>query len=177
MKIKLPPLIHNFIGVMEGDVGPEVLPKSNSFLVASLGFFALVEFGVRLLTHSAIGAVGIGVSATVFLIIVAAISARLLGRNERLVQTLIALALAGAIVALVNFVCRTFLKVGFHLMLEDEAPVESITNFLLFPIFLWNIIVYAVIFRRAFPIGTLLAFGLSFSCVLMLFFEIPHFFK
>jgi len=177
MKLKLPPLVHNLAGIVQAEVGPEVLPASGLLLAVSLGFFILVQFMAKLVTHSVAGAAGIGITAAVFLSVVAIVSARLLGHKERLLQTLTALAASGAVVAFVNFLCRGFLRIGFHVMLEDEGPVESMTDFLLFPIFLWNIVLYAGIFRRAFGVGLLLAFALSFTCVLTLFFEIPHFFK
>ncbi len=176
MKITLPPLIHGFVGILRSEVGPEVLPSSSYLLRLSLGLFALVEFAIKLSTHSVVGAVGIGFSAAALLILIAALAARLLGHDERLRQTLTALAAAGAVVALVNFLFRYLLVQGFSFV-GDELPAQDLASFLLFPIFLWNTVVYASIFRRSFSLGLILSFALSLGYLLVLFFWIPHFFK
>ncbi len=176
MTIKLPPLIHSFVGILRSEVGPEVLPSSSLFLKVSLGLFVFIEFAIKLSTHSWLGAVGIGLSAAALLILVAALAARLLGRDERLTQTLTALALAGAVVGLVNFLFRFVLVQGFNFV-ADGLPAQDLASFLLFPIFLWNVVVYASIYRRAFSLGLILPFALSLGYLLVLFFWIPHFFK
>jgi hypothetical protein len=177
MKIKLPPFLHNLFGIVQSEVGPEVLPASMGLLTASLGVFALVQFWAKIVNHSVGGAAAIGVFAAIILIVVAYVAARLLGFKERFVQTLTALAAAGAIVAVVNLLCRMFLRVGFDFMLDSEGPIDSMIDFLLFPIFLWNLIVYAGIFRRAYSVGLGLGFALSLICVLMISFELPRLFK
>ncbi|WOJ88603.1 hypothetical protein RZS28_12330 [Methylocapsa polymorpha] len=176
MKIKLPPLIHNFVGILRSDVGPEVLPHSSLLLRVSLGLFVLIEFAIKLATHSVVGAAGIGISAAALLILVAALAARLLGHDERLTQTLTALAAAGAVVAFVNFFFRFLLVQGFAFVGED-LPAQELASFLLFPIFLWNVVVYASIYRRAFAVGAVLSFALSLGYLLVLVFWIPYFFK
>lgn len=176
MTIKLPPLIHDFVGILRSEVGPEVLPSSNLLLRLSLGLFVLVEFAIKLATNSVVGAAGIGLSAAALLTLVAALAARLRGRDERLMQTLTALAVVGALVALVNFFFRFVLVQGFSFV-GDELPAQDLASFLLFPIFLWNVVVYASIYRRAFSVGTVVSFALSLGYLLVLVFWIPHFFK
>lgn len=176
MAIKLPPLIQDFVGILNSDVGPEVLPHSSLLLKVSLGLFVLIEFAIKLSTHSVLGSVGIGVSAAALLSLVAALAARLLGRDERLTQTLTALAGVGAVVAFVNFFFRAVLIQGFAFVGEG-LPAEELASFLLFPIFLWNVVVYASIYRKAFSVGSILSFALSLGYLLVLVFWIPLFFK
>ncbi|WP_026608589.1 hypothetical protein [Methylocapsa acidiphila] len=176
MMIKLPPPVHGLLGILRSEVGPEVLPSSSFLLKLSLGLFVVSEFAVKLPTHSFFGAIGIGITAAALLALFAALVAKLLDHDERLAQTLTALAFVGAIVALINFFFRFILVLGFG-FIGDELPAQELASFLLFPIFLWNVILFASIYRRAFSLGLILSFALSIAYLLILFFWIPHFFK
>ena len=176
MNIKLPLLLRNLIGILRSDLGPEVLPRSVQLLGVSLALFVLAQSAGKLFTHSPAGALGIGLCAGALLAAVAAAGSRFFGHYERLTQTLTALAAAGAAVAFVKLFLRLVLEVGFAAQ-DLDLPVEDLANFLLFPLFLWNVIVFASIFRRGFSVGVILGFSLSLGYLLILVFWIPHFFK
>jgi hypothetical protein len=176
MKIKLPPLVESFTGILRSELGPEVLPRSVQLLGVSLGIFVLAQFAGKLVTHTPVGAAAIGLCAGALLVAVTVLGSKLLGHSDRLTQILTALAAAGAAVTFVKLFLRLVLEMGFAS--EDlELPVDDLANFLLFPVFLWNVVVYASIFRRGFSVGRIAGFGLSLGYLLVLFFWIPHFFK
>lgn len=176
MTIKLPLLLQNFVGILRSDLGPEVLPRSGLLLGVSLGLFVLAQFAGKLFTYTPVGAAAIGLCAVALLAAITALGSWLFKHYDRLTQTLTALAGAGAAVTFVKFALRLVLEVAFTS--EDlDFPIDPLANFLLFPVFLWNVVVYASIFRRGFAVGRILGFAMSLGYLLVLFFWIPHFFK
>lgn len=177
MKIKLPQTVDNFLGILRVERGPDVLPASLPLLAASLVAFALAEFGWKLLTHTPARAAEIGVAGALLLAAVALVCARTLNLSERLTQTLTALAAAGAVIALVNLLLRLLLRGAFMGMEMDALPIDSISNFLLFPLFAWNGLVYFSIFRRGFQMGILLSVALSLGLTVALALWLPLLFR
>lgn len=173
MKIHFPPMVEKFLGILRAEEGPDVLPASAPLLGASLGFFALAQFAAKLLTHPPVRAAEIGIIGAVLLAALTYLGCHLFKHSERLTQTLTALAAAGAAVAFVNVGVKLLLKFAFHEMDMDVLPVDSIVNFLVFPLFLWNVLVYVSIFRRAFASGIILSFAMSFALTLAIVFWIP----
>lgn len=174
MKIKLPPVVDKFVGILRAEEGPDVLPASIPLLGAGLCVYVIVQFMTALHTHSFPRAAEIGLVTGVLLVVVAAALAYSFGYSERLTQTLTALAAAGAVVSLVNLVFRFALRTAFIGMDMEALPIDDIANFILFPLFLWNVIVFVSIFRRAFRIGIILCFVLAFGYSLAVTFWIPR---
>jgi hypothetical protein len=177
MKIQFPPMVDKFFGILRAEEGPEVLPSSVPLLAASLVFFALAQFVAKLLTHPPLRAAEIGIIGAIVLAVIAVICCRVFQLSDRLPQILTALAAGGAAVAVVNLAVRLLLKFAFHEMDMDILPVDSIVNFLVFPLFLWNVLVYVSIFRRGFRTGMILSFAMSFALTLALVFWIPMLLK
>ncbi|SFK40458.1 hypothetical protein [Methylocapsa palsarum] len=173
MKVQLPPTVNKFLGILRAEEGPEVLPRSVPLLVASLTFFAVAQFLTKLFTHPPLRAAGIGLIGVIVLAAIAFACSRLFRRADRLPQILTAMAAGGAAVAIVNLVVRLLLKFAFHEMDMDILPVDSIVNFLVFPLFLWNVLVYVSIFRRGLSAGMILSFAMSFALTLAIVFWIP----
>jgi hypothetical protein len=177
MKITLPPPIQNVLGILDFKLGPEVLPKSLILLAVSLVAFAASVFLFQASFYSPARAAASAIGSAFLLALVASLGARVSGYNERLTQTLTALALGGAIVIFV----RTAL--GFIMFIYPafaELPdinVQELTSFLLFPLYVWNIFVFAFLFRRSFRAEPVLSFAISIALLFIMYFSVPLIFK
>ena len=108
MKLTLPPSVQNIIGLLNWKVGPDVLPKSQLLLAVCLGAFAAAVFLRQAMDYSLARAAASGIGSAVILGAVAFLCAKVSGYQERLTQTLCALALGGAIIIFLT----TFLLSG-----------------------------------------------------------------
>lgn len=177
MKITLPSPIENLVGILSWKLGPEVFPKSTLLLAISLLFFAIVEFLRNIMDYPFFKSVGIGVGSAVLLSVVTILCARISGYHERLTQTLTALALGGAIVLFVTTFLRFFLVVSYEFQGLPETNVMELANFLLFPLFVWNVFVFAALYRRSFRASVPVAFAIAIALLLALSFWVPAAFK
>ncbi len=177
MKLILPTPIQKALGILNLKLGPEVLPKSPILLAVGLVAFAAAVFLFQYTYYSVARAAASGIASAVLLAAVALLWARVSGYNERLTQTLTALALGGAVVISV----RTFL--GFIIFIAPnfvdlpEANVRQLEAFVLFPLYVWNIFVFAFLFRRSFRADTILSFAISIVLVFTMYFSVPLVFK
>jgi hypothetical protein len=108
---------------------------------------------------------------------VAFLWAKISGYSERLTQTLTALALGGAAVIFVTTALRFLMVVAYTLQGLPDINILELTNFLLFPLFVWNVFVFAALFRRSFRPSLPVAFAIALPLVFMLDFWVPVAFK
>lgn len=183
MKLKLPTLLQNILDILNWKLGPEVLPKSWILLGASLAAFAVAVFLRQYMDYTALSAAASGIGSAAVLGAVSILCAKLSGYGERLIQTLTALALVGAIVIFVTTVLRSLLVVSLALSNLSgeqglsELNVMELSNFLLFPLLVWNVFVFAALFRRSFRPSVPLAFAIAIPVVLIVDFWVPHTFR
>jgi hypothetical protein len=169
---KLPTDLEKIIRILRAELGPDALPPSLPLLGICLGGFALGQF-INLAVYKTIGqSVGIAVAGAVLLVAVTAGSLYLLGYGKRLPQTLIALAGTGALIAAVSFGVRVVLKIG----LPEEAPTVELMRFLMFPLLLWNVVVFMRILRIAFSGRLVPSLAVAVAYVIMLEFLVPRYF-
>jgi hypothetical protein len=102
MKFTLPSPVQKVLGILNFKFGPDVLPKSPILLAVSLIVFAAAVFLFQASFYTPARAAASGIGSAVLLAAVAVLCARISGYNERLTQTLTALALGGAIVIFVR---------------------------------------------------------------------------
>ncbi len=177
MKLTLPSPIEKIVGILTFKLGADVLPKSRILLTICLAGFAAAVFLFQGNFYSPARAAASGICSAVLLSAVAAGWAWISGYRERLVQTLAALALGGAIVIFI----RTFL--GFLIFIAPifaELPdvnVRELEAFILFPIYVWNIFVYAYLFRRSYRAEIIMAFAISIAVVIVVYFTVPVAFR
>jgi hypothetical protein len=177
MKLTVPAPIEKIIGILSFKLGGDVLPKSPLLCGLSLVTFAAAVTLFQGNYFSPARAIASGIGGALLLAGVTLVSAWVSGYNERLVQTLTALSFGGAIVIFV----RTFL--GFFIYLNPmfeglpEVNVRELEGFLLFPIYLWNIYVFAFLLRRSFRASVLVAFAISIGLVITVYFSVPAAFK
>ncbi len=170
--VKLPPDLEKLIGILRSEMGPDALPVSGPLLAACLGGFALGHFLDLIIYKTPLQAVGIAVVGTVLLAAMAGGSLYLLGYGKRLQQTLTALAGTGAIIAVASVGVRMVLKLG----LPEEAPVVDLMRFLMFPLFLWNVVVFMGIFRVAFSGRMIPALAVAVAFMILFEFLVPRYF-
>jgi hypothetical protein len=177
MKFTLPSPVQKVIGILNFKLGPEVLPKSPILLAASLVAFAAAVFLFQASFYSPARAAASAIGGAVLLAAVAMLGARISGYNERLTQTLTALALGGAIVIFVRTALGLFIFINPAFAELPDINVQELTAFLLFPLYVWNIFVFAFLFRRSFRSDVPVSFALSIALVIGVYFSVPLAFK
>lgn len=170
--VKLPPDLDKMIRILRTEMGPDALPVSWPLLGVCLAGFAFGQ-AINLFVYKSLPqALGIATIGTVLLVAMAAGSLYLLGYGKRLPQTLTALAGTGALIALVTFGVRLVLWIG----LPEEAPTVDLMRFLMFPLFLWNVVVFMGILRIAFSGRLVPGLAVAVAYMIMLEFLVPRYF-
>ncbi|PZR90926.1 MAG: hypothetical protein DLM68_04075 [Hyphomicrobiales bacterium] len=162
---------------MNFKLGPEVLPKSPILLAVSIVAFAAAVFLFQASFYSLARAAASGIGSAVLMAAVAMLCARVSGYNERLIQTLTALAMGGAIVIFVRTALGFIIFISPSLEELPDNNVRQLTAFLLFPLYVWNIFVFAFLFRRSFRTETVISFAISIALVFAMYFSVPLVFK
>ncbi len=110
--------------------------------------------------------------------VVAMLCARIFGYNERLMQTLTALALGGAVVIFVRAALGFIITIWAVTLTElPDNNIQQLTAFVLFPLYVWNIFVYAFLLRRSFRADVIVSFAISIALVFSVYFSVPIAFK
>jgi hypothetical protein len=177
MKLTLPTPIQKAVGILDLKVGPEVLPKSPRLLAVTIVAFAAAVFLFQASFYSMARAAASGIVSAILLAAVAMLWARLTGYNERLIQALTALALGGAIVIFVRTALGFIIFISPSLAELPDVNVRQLTAFLLFPLYVWNIFVFAFLFRRSFRAEPVLSFAISIALLFVMYFSVPLMFK
>src|ERR1700736_1689960 len=177
MKFTLPSPVQNVLGILNFKLGPEVLPKSPILLAVSLVAFAASVFLFQASFYSVARAAASGIGGAFLLALVALLAARVSGHNERLTQTLTALALGGAIVIFVRTALGFIIFISPNFAELPDINVQELTAFLLFPLYVWNIFVFAFLFRRSFRSDVAISFAISIVLVFAVYFSVPLVFK
>jgi hypothetical protein len=178
MKLTLPSPIQNILGILNWKLGPEVLPKSSILLAVSLVGFAVAVCLRQAMDYSVTRSVASGIGSAAALGAVAYLCAKVSGYSERLTQTLTALAIGGGIVIFVNVCLRFFLVVSlaFTDASGEGLPylnVVELANFLLFPLLIWNVFIFAALVRRSFRPSVPVAFAIAIPMVFMVNYWVP----
>jgi hypothetical protein len=177
MKLTLPPPVQKILGILNCKLGPDVLPKSPILLGVCLVAFAVAVLLFQYNFYSVARAAASGIASAVLLAAVALLCARVSGYNERLTQTLTALALGGAIVIFIRTALGFIIFISPNLAELPDINVRQLTAFLLFPLYVWNIIVFAFLFRRSFRTETVISFAISIMLLFIMYFSVPLMFK
>jgi hypothetical protein len=177
MKFTLPSPVQKVLGILNFKFGPDVLPKSPILLAVSLIVFAAAVFLFQASFYTPARAAASGIGSAVLLAAVAVLCARISGYNERLTQTLTALALGGAIVIFVRTALGFFMFINPAFAELPEINVQELTSCLLFPLYVWNIFVFAFLFRRSFRSDVVMSFVISIALVFTESFLVPIAFK
>ncbi len=177
MKLTLPSPIQKIVGILNFTLGPEVLPESPVLLAVSLVAFVAAVFLFQYNYFSPARAAASGIGSALLLAVIAMVCARISGYNERLTQTLTALALGGAIVIFVRTALGFIIFISPAFAELPDIDVRQLAAFLLFPLYVWNIFVFAFLFRRSFRSDVVVSFAISIALVIGMYFSVPMAFK
>ena len=177
MKLTLPSPIQKIAGILNFTLGPEALPESPILLAVSLVVFAAAVFLFQFNYFSPARAAASGIGSALLLAVIAMVCARISGYNERLTQTLTALALGGAIVIFVRTALGFVIFISPAFAELPDTNVQQLAAFLLFPLYVWNIFVFAFLFRRSFRSDVVISFGISIALVIGMYFSVPMAFR
>ncbi len=178
MKFALPSPVQKILGILNFKLGPEVFPKSQFLLAVSFFAFVAAVYLFQASFYSAGRAAASGIGGAVVLAAVAMLCARIFGYSERLMQTLTALALGGAVVIFVRAALGFIITIWAVTLTElPDNNIQQLTAFVLFPLYVWNIFVYAFLFRRSFRADVIVSFAISIALVFSVYFSVPIAFK
>ncbi len=120
------------------------LPESPQLLKGALAAYVVLQAAAQYFAHSlpvsifyGLASAGVLSAATFYLL-------RFLGQEQKFVKTLLALAATGAIAALAYIVLHLIVGVA----LPPPLPTERLARFLLFPIIVWLVFMYAFLLRH-----------------------------
>jgi hypothetical protein len=147
-------------GLVRLETEPYSLPASASFLWASLSLYGLSEFGLASLGHGTNVSLMAGLLAVLLLAVLTWAPLTVAGYSSRVMQTLAALAAAGAVVDCIRFVLQLVLRVA--------VPAPNLGAFLLFPLLIWHFLICAYVYREALARGSYQSRGLALAYVLSL---------
>lgn len=143
--ISLPPSARALVDILRLEGGPGALPLSNRLAGFSLAAYGLGETGLQLFDHQWAPAIAYGVVSVALLFAVTVAVLFAVGARERFVQTLTALGATGAIVAAATIVLHLFVAQVF----PPPLPTSKLVGFLLFPLVIWNVTLFAWLYRHA----------------------------
>lgn len=146
--------------LMRLEAGAQSLPASIAFLWASLALYGLSEFGLASIGHGTNVSFLAGLIAVLLLVALTTAALSFAGYSSRVMQTLSALAAAGAVVDCSRFVLQ--------LLLGAMVPVANIGTFLLFPLLVWHFLICAHVYREALARSSYHSRGLALAYVLCL---------
>ena len=120
------------------------LPESQTLLKGSLGAYVVLQTIAQYFSHSlpvsifyGLATAGVLIAATFYLL-------RYLKQEEKFVRTLTAMAAMGALGAFAYIVLHLIVGVA----LPPPLPTERLARFLLFPIIIWTLFMYAFLLRH-----------------------------
>ena len=178
MKLTVPAPVQSIIGILNLSLGPEVLPKSRFLLNLCLAVFAFAT-ALRQFEGSTIRrAIIDGLVSVGLLTVIPYLWSLLSGYKERLTQTLTALAIGGSAVIFITMILGYSLLVSLALIADQdqELPYQlalELRNFLLFPLLIWNVFIFAALFRRAFRPNVPVAFAVAILLVFLVDYWVP----
>ncbi|MCI0600799.1 MAG: hypothetical protein L0Y50_07000 [Beijerinckiaceae bacterium] len=177
MKLTLPSPIQKIVGILNFQLGADALPKSITLLALCLVAFAGSVSLFQGNSYSPARAVASGIGSAVLLAVVAAVWAWTSGYRERLIQTLTALALSGAIIIFVRWFLGFLIYISPVFAELPDVNVRELEAFVLFPLYVWIIFAYAFLFRRSFRAEVVIAFAIAIALVIVVYFGVPQAFK
>jgi hypothetical protein len=120
------------------------LPESQEVMKGALAAYCVLQFGAQYFSHSLAPSLFYALSSTGFLYAATLYLLRFLKQDALFVKTLSALAIMGALGAGAYIVLHVIVGIA----LPPPLPTERLARFLLFPIIVWLVFIYAFIFRH-----------------------------
>jgi hypothetical protein len=138
------PTPRTFLKMLNLEASQLSLPESDQLLKGALGAYVVLQAGAQYFSHSLLVSIFYGLASagvlyggTLFLL-------RYLKQEEKFVKTLAAMAVMGALGALTYIVLHLIVGVA----LPPPLPTDRLVRFLLFPIIIWLLFMYAFLLRH-----------------------------
>jgi hypothetical protein len=126
------------------EAGPSALPATKNVLIASLAAYGVAEAANQMPSRDILPSIVYGALSTGLLVGVVYLVLLLVKTRDRFMQTLIAIAAIGAVVAFVSAALQVLVGVVF----PPPLPTTKLVGFVLFPLVLWKATLYMWIFRH-----------------------------
>ncbi|MGD9543705.1 MAG: hypothetical protein AB7F41_12775 [Methylocystis sp.] len=120
------------------------LPDSRELMWAAFGAYGVLQTIAQAFNHSLLGSLIYGVLSAGFLYGATLGVLRLMKEDAKFQRTATALAIMGGFAALAYII----LHLVFSIALPPPLPTEKLLRFLLFPILIWMVFMYAFLFRH-----------------------------
>lgn len=148
MAINIPiinhPVARTFLKILNLEASQLSLPESQETMKVAVGAYAVLQTGAQLFNHSLIGSVIYGALSALIVYFSTHYLVRYLKQEDKFNRTVIAIAGMGALGA-AAYILLHFL---FALALPPPLPTERLLRFLLFPIIIWLVFIYAFFYRH-----------------------------
>ncbi len=120
------------------------LPESRELMWGAFGAYGVLQASAQLFNHSLLGSLIYGILSVGILYGVTYLLLRFLKEDAKFLRTATAMAVMGVIAALAYIILHGV----FGIALPPPLPTEKLLRFLLFPIIVWTIFMYAFLFRH-----------------------------
>lgn len=120
------------------------LPESEQLMKGALAAYVVLQIGAQYFSHSLPVSIFYGLSTAAVLYGATLLLLRYLKQEDRFIKTVSALAILGAVGAGAYIVMHFIVGIA----LPPPLPTERLTRFLLFPIIIWLVFIYAFLFRH-----------------------------
>jgi hypothetical protein len=134
-----------FYDILALEGAQNALPVDMKLVGGSLGAYAVLQAIDHAIEHSWGGSIIYGLLSAALVGVSTFLVVPRYDTREKTIQTAIALAGIGAIIALTSII----LHFVFSVALPPPLPTERLVNFLLFPLTLWNFFAFTYIYRHA----------------------------
>jgi hypothetical protein len=138
------PTPRTFIKMLNLEASQNSLPESQNLLNGGLAAYVVLQALAQYFTHSIPVSIFYGLSSAAVLYGATFYLLRYLKQEHKFVKTLSALAVMGALAALAYIVLHLIVGVA----LPPPLPTDRLVRFLLFPIILWTVFMYAFLLRH-----------------------------
>jgi hypothetical protein len=152
-----------FYDILALEGAQNALPANINLVGGSLGVYAVLQAIDHSIEHSWTGSFFYGLGSAALVGVSTFLVVPRYDTREKTIQTAIALAGIGAIIALTSIV----LHFVFSVALPPPLPTERLVNFLLFPLTLWNFFAFTYIYRHA-KLRSVPAFSFAAALVIIL---------
>jgi hypothetical protein len=138
------PLPRTFFKILNLEASQLSLPESKQLMNAALAAYVALQFGAQVFGKSVPVSIFYGVGSAAILYGATFALLRYLGQEEKFVKTLTAMAATGAVAAAAYIILHLIIGV----VLPPPLPTDRLARFLLFPIIIWVVFMYAFLLRH-----------------------------
>lgn len=138
------PTPRTFFKMLNLEASQLSLPESQTLMKGALAAYVVLQAGAQAFSHSIPVSIFYGLSSAAILYGATFYLLRYLKQEEKFVKTLAAMAVMGAVAALAYIILHVIVGIA----LPPPLPTDRLVRFLLFPIIIWTLFMYAFLLRH-----------------------------